>query len=162
MSAREIALSFDRIGADFNAETAKEQTLYYTRVRNLDLDMAIDTLAHMITDSVLDPSEFELERGVILEEIAASLDDPMNVLWEEFYSRHFKGSIAHAIAGTKESISAMRRDEVWEFYQKRYRPNALVVTICGDVDHEDAKKRLEDRLTQGGWNLTAWLRRLIA
>ena len=73
--AREIALEFERVGGDFNAATSREQTVYHARVRAEDLGMAIDVLADMLTGSLLDRDEFELERGVILEEIAMSEDE---------------------------------------------------------------------------------------
>ena len=90
-SAREVALEFDRVGGDFNAATSREQTVYHARVRDHDLPMAIEVLADMLTSSLIDPVEFETERGVILEEIASAGDDPIDVLWERFYATHFDG-----------------------------------------------------------------------
>ncbi|MFD2758563.1 M16 family metallopeptidase [Gulosibacter faecalis] len=152
--ARTIALEFERVGGDFNAATSREQTVYHARVRAEDLGMGIDVLSDMLTGSLLDPGEFELERGVILEEIAMSEDDPVDVLWERFYENYFGDhALARPIAGTPESIQASLRDEVWEFYRRNYRPSTLVVAIAGRVDHEAALERLEAGLRAGGWNL---------
>src|ERR687893_1084630 len=69
-TAKEIADSFDAVGGDVNAFTGKEYTCYYARVLDDDLPMALDVLADMVTNSVIDASELESERKVILEEIA--------------------------------------------------------------------------------------------
>ncbi|MGO1542956.1 MAG: M16 family metallopeptidase [Gulosibacter sp.] len=153
-SARDVALDFERVGGDFNAATSREQTVYHARVRDQDLGMAIDVLSDMITSSLLDPAEFELERGVILEEIAMAEDDPRDVLWDRFYSNFFGDHpLGRPIAGTPESILASTREEVWDFYQRYYRPERLVVSIAGRVDHDEALRRLEQGLEKGGWNL---------
>ena len=125
--ARRVALEFERVGGDFNAATSREQTVYHARVRDRDLGMAIDVLTDMLTSSLLDPAEFELERGVILEEIAMTEDDPIDVLWERFYQNFFGDHpLGRPIAGTPESINAATRDEVWEFYKRNYVPSAVV------------------------------------
>ncbi len=68
-TALEIAVSFDAVGGEHNAMTAKEYTCYYAKVRDQDLPMAVEVLADMFTSSLLDKVEFESERGVILEEL---------------------------------------------------------------------------------------------
>ncbi|MDQ1527697.1 MAG: hypothetical protein QOG18_2310, partial [Microbacteriaceae bacterium] len=73
-SALDIAVSFDSVGGEHNAMTAKEYTCYYAKVQDRDLDMAVEVLSDMLTSSVLDPVEFEIERGVILEELAMADD----------------------------------------------------------------------------------------
>ncbi len=65
----------DAVGGELNAFTAKEYTCYYARVLDEDLPLAIDVLSDMVTGSVLDPSEVDAERAVILEEIAMTEDD---------------------------------------------------------------------------------------
>src|SRR6202044_4137131 len=69
-TALEISSMMDAVGGELNAFTAKEYTCYYARVLDADLPLAIDVLSDMVTGSVLDPSEVEAERAVILEEIA--------------------------------------------------------------------------------------------
>lgn len=153
-SARDVALAFGRVGGDFNAATSREQTVYHARVRDHDLPLAIDVLADMLTSSLIEHDDFETERGVILEEIAMTDDDPIDVLWERFYATHFdEHPLGRPIAGTRESISATKRNGVVEFYRRNYRPDTLVVAIAGRVDHEAAKIRLEAGLRAGGWDL---------
>lgn len=153
-SAYELALAFDRVGGEHNAATAHEHTVYHAKVRDADLGMAIGVLCEMITSSVIDPGEFETERGVILEELAMADDDPGDVLWESFASTAYGDHpLGRPIGGTPESIRAMSRDAVWDYYRERYLPGNLVVTIAGAVDHDRAARLVEQGLARGGWQL---------
>lgn len=136
-SAHEIAIAFDRIGAEHNALTAKEYTCYYAKVRDADIDDAVAALGDMVTGSLIDPEEFENEREVILEELAMAADDPGDVAQELFFQRVFGAhSLGRPIGGTPEMIRRARRDDVFGYYTERYRPNTLVVTAAGAVDHD--------------------------
>ncbi|HEU4755480.1 MAG TPA: pitrilysin family protein, partial [Agromyces sp.] len=136
-SALDIAVSFDAVGGEHNAVTAKEYTCYYAKVQDRDLPMAVEVLADMFTSSVLDPEEFESERRVILEELAMAGDDPADVANERFFEavlgRH---PLARPIGGHPAAIDAATRDAVWEHYRANYRPRDLVVTAAGAVDHD--------------------------
>lgn len=153
-TAFEIARSFERVGGDFNASTSREETVYHARVRDHDLPLAIDVLADMMTSSVLDPADFDLERGVILEEIAMDEDDPVDTLWERFYADYFGDHpLGLPIAGTPASIESVSRDDTNDFYRRTYRPERLVVAIAGNVDHDAARDQLDAGLRRGGWDL---------
>ncbi len=135
--AYEIATSFDRIGAENNALTAKEYTCYYAKVRDVDLEGAVATLADMVTNSVIDPAEFETERGVILEELAMAADDLSDVANERFFEAVLGGHpLGRPIGGHPETIRAARRDDVMAHYLAEYDPSTLVVTAAGAVDHD--------------------------
>lgn len=64
-SALDIAVSFDAVGGEHNAMTAKEHTCYYAKVQDRDLTMAVEVLSDMFTSSLLDADEFETERGEV-------------------------------------------------------------------------------------------------
>ncbi len=82
--AMDIAEAFDAVGGEANATTGKEHTCYYARMLDADLPTAVDVIADMVTSALLDPEEFETERGVILEELAMNDDDPSDVVHEQF------------------------------------------------------------------------------
>jgi len=132
-----IATSFDRIGAEHNALTAKEYTCYYAKVRDADLDGAVTVLADMVTNSTLDTAEFENERGVILEELAMAADDLADVANERFFEAVLgEHPLGRPIGGNPETIRAAHRDDVNHHYRERYDPSTLVVTAAGAIDHD--------------------------
>ncbi|MBT1002709.1 insulinase family protein [Paenarthrobacter sp. DKR-5] len=153
-TALEIASAFDEVGGESNAATAKESTCYYARVLDTDLPMAIDVIADMVTSAVLDPDELEQERDVILEEIAMDSDDPTDVAHEKFVAAVLgEHPLGRPIGGTPDAIRAVSRDSVWAHYQRYYRPDELVITAAGGLDHDEVCAQVLDALRGAGWQM---------
>ncbi|WP_066286002.1 M16 family metallopeptidase [Arthrobacter sp. B6] len=153
-TALEIASAFDEVGGESNAATAKESTCYFARVLDTDLPMAIDVIADMITGAVLDPAEMEQERDVILEEIAMDSDDPTDVAHENFVAAVLgTHPLGRPIGGTPAAIRAVARDSVWEHYRRYYRPDELVITAAGGLEHDVVCGLVVDALHAAGWSL---------
>jgi len=154
-SALDIAVSFDAVGGEHNAVTAKEYTCYYAKVQDRDLPMAVEVLSDMITSSVIDPEEFETERGVILEELAMADDDPSDVVSERFFEAVLGDNpLGRPIGGSPETIEAATRDRVWAHYRENYRAQDLVITVAGAVDHDELVAGVERALIAAGWDLS--------
>ncbi|MFC8193767.1 M16 family metallopeptidase, partial [Cellulomonas sp. NPDC057328] len=153
-TAMDIAEAFDAVGGEANAATGKEHTCYYARVLDADVPMAVDVIADMVTSARLDADELETERGVILEELAMNDDDPSDVAHEQFATAVFGDTpLGRPIGGTPHTIRSVPRDAVWEHYREHYRPETLVVTAAGGVDHDALCAQVLDALTAGGWTL---------
>jgi predicted Zn-dependent peptidase len=153
-TALDIAIAFDSVGGEHNALTAKEHTCYYARVRDHDLAMAVDVIADMLTSSLLDPVEFENERGVILEELAMADDDPADVTSERFFEAVLgEHPLGRPIGGSPETITAVSRDAVWNHYRANYRAQDLVITVAGAVDHDELVAGVTSALGKAGWDL---------
>ena len=151
----DIAEAFDAVGGEANATTGKEYTCYYARMLDADLPTAVDVIADMVTSALLDPEEFETERGVILEELAMNDDDPSDVVHEEFAAAVFGDhALGRPIGGTPDTIRAVPRDAVWEHYRRTYAPHELVVTAAGAVDHDALCAQVLDGVPRGrAWSL---------
>ena len=154
-SALDIAVSFDAVGGEHNAMTAKEYTCYYAKVQDRDLAMAVEVLSDMLTSSLLDPTEFENERSVILEELAMADDDPSDVTSERFFEAVLgEHPLGRPIGGSPETIQAAARDSVWNHYRANYRAKDLVITVAGAVDHDILVAGVQKTLTDAGWDLS--------
>lgn len=152
-SALDIASAFDAVGGDANAATAKEYTCYYARVLDTDAAMATEVILDMVTSAVIDADEFEIERGVILEELAMSQDDPTEVVAEAFSGEVFGNHpLGRPIGGTPQTITDVPREAVWEHYQTRYCPSTLVISAAGGVDHHQLVELVRTGLARGGWD----------
>ncbi|MER5319771.1 M16 family metallopeptidase [Streptosporangium roseum] len=135
--ALEISAAIEGIGGEINAFTAKEYTCYYARVLDEDLRVAIDVLADVVTSSLITPEDVEAERGVILEEIAMHDDDPSDMVHEQFSAEMYGDTpIGRPILGTVDSINAASRDRIAEYYRRYYLPTHTVVSVAGNVTHE--------------------------
>lgn len=152
-SALDIAVAFDSVGGASNASTGKEHTSYYARVQDKAIPVAVQVIADMLTSSVIDPVEFENERTVILEELAMNDDDPQDVAHEKFFEAVLGShELGRPIGGTPETIKAVSRDAVWQHYQNNYRPEDLVITAAGGVDHDALLALVDENLEIAGWD----------
>ena len=153
-SALDIAEAFDRVGGESNALTGKEYTCYYARTIDTDLPLAVDVILDMVTCATLEQADFDMERGVILEELAMAEDDPGDVAHERFTEAVLAGHpLGRPIGGTPDIIRSVTRDAVVEHYQQHYGPAGLIVTAAGNVHHETVCALVADALTAGGWDL---------
>jgi predicted Zn-dependent peptidase len=131
-----IAAEIDAVGGELNAFTAKEYTCYYARVLDDDLPLAIDVICDMVTASLIAARDVDSERGVILEEIAMHDDDPGDAVHDTFAQAVWPTSpLGRPVLGSTESISAMSRSAIAGYYRRRYRPESLVITAAGNLEH---------------------------
>ncbi|TAL21432.1 MAG: insulinase family protein, partial [Frankiales bacterium] len=116
--ALEISSLLDAVGGEMNAFTAKEYTCYYARVLDEDLALAVDVMADLVTDSLVTPDDVEVERGVILEEIAMHDDDPGDVVHDTFAAALWGDSpLGRNVIGSVESIQGLTRAQIDRFYR---------------------------------------------
>ncbi|MCE7080031.1 insulinase family protein [Streptomyces sp. ST2-7A] len=150
-TALDISAALDAVGGEMNAFTAKEYTCYYARVLDRDLPLAVDVLCDMLTDSVITPEEVDAERGVILEEIAMTEDDPDDCVHDLFaHTRLGDSPLGRPVLGTVETVTALDRDRVARFYRRHYTPDRLVVTAAGNLDHTAVVRRVRAAFERSG------------
>jgi predicted Zn-dependent peptidase len=134
--ALEISAALDEVGGELNAFTAKEYTCFYARVLDVDVPIAVDVICDMVTSSVLSTGEVENERSVILEEIAMHEDDPGDAVHDAFASLVWPSdALGRPVLGSVSSIESISRNAIAGYYRRRYRPEQLVITAAGNVDH---------------------------
>lgn len=150
-SAKDIVQEIENIGGQINAYTSKETTCYYLKALNTQMDLCLDVLSDMILNSKFDEEEIEKEKGVIIEEINMSEDNPEDVL-DEIHSKAIFGSnsLSYPILGTIDGIKTFTRDKIKKYIKEHYTPYNSVISICGKFDKDDLKKKLENYF--GEWN----------
>jgi len=136
----EIYAATDRIGAYNNATTRQEYTHYMMVVPLQRLAKALDIQADMLLHSTLPPEKFEKERGIVLEELSKDKDDPdyrlERALGELLYGP--ASAFARPVLGTEETIAALPRPTVVEYYKRQYVPSNMRLVLMGDFDHDEA------------------------
>lgn len=148
--AKSIAVAIDAVGGEMNAFTANEHTAYYGRVPATEAYLGLDLLLDVVDRPALRAEEFEAEREVILEELAAADDDPDDVATVRLFESLFPGHpLGREVLGTQESIGSLTRDDVAAFFSTWYQPPNLVVAAAGAIDHdalvEEVERRFGDR-----------------
>ncbi|WP_298724153.1 pitrilysin family protein [uncultured Ferrovibrio sp.] len=136
-SALAIAEEIEAVGGHLNAFTSREQTAYYARVMEGDIDLALDILADILQHSVFDPAELERERGVIIQEIGQSEDTPDDIIFDHLQETAFpEQALGRSILGTVERVSNMKREDLQGFLDRFYHAPNLVLVAAGAVDHD--------------------------
>ena len=148
-TALEISSSIESVGGEMNAFTSKEYTCFYARVIDTDLPMAIDVVSDLITSSVVTALDVDAERKVVLEEIAMRDDDPSDLVHDLFSDTYYGDTpIGRPILGTIDSINAMSRNTVFNYYKKKYLPQDLVVAVAGNIKHKRVVAMVEQALSR--------------
>ncbi len=146
-TAHNIADEIEGRGGMLNAFTDKERTCYYCRVLAEDTAHSLDVLTDMVTNSLIDGEELQREKGVVLEEIKRSEDEPS----DQVHDLHLEGmwpdhQLGRPVIGTKELVSSFQREHLVSYIDRRYRGSTLVVSAAGKVDHDEVVRAVEDRL----------------
>ncbi len=94
----------------------------------------LDRLADMMRPALRE-DDFQTEKKVILEEIALYQDRPHYRLFEKLMAEHFGGHpLSHSVLGTGESIQALKREDMLEYFNRRYSPGNVTLVATGNLD----------------------------
>ncbi|MDQ3403725.1 MAG: insulinase family protein, partial [Actinomycetota bacterium] len=150
-TAAQIAEEIDAVGGELNAFTAKEHTCYYAHVLDEDLPLAVDLVADVVFDALCTAADVEIERGVVLEEIAMRDDDPEDLLHDAFCSALMPDhALGRPVLGSEQSINGMTRTALNGFYRRRYTLPKMVLAVAGNTTHREVlslvRKALRGRL----------------
>ncbi len=133
-SAEAINLEFDAIGANYNAYTSDERTVYYGAVLPERGAALVDLLTDMMRPALRE-DDFTLEKNVILEEIAMYEDRPSFKVFEEGNERFYQGHpLGQSVLGSPESIRALRQEQMLTYFRARYAADNLFLTVAGNYD----------------------------
>ncbi|MEM8631990.1 MAG: pitrilysin family protein [Pseudomonadota bacterium] len=153
-SALQIAEVIEDVGGYINAYTSRETTAYYARVLGADVPLALDVIADILRNPAFDPSEIEVERHVILQEIGQVNDTPDDIIFDWLQEAAYPGQpLGRTILGPAERVSAFERTDLAGFVQDNYGPGQMILAAAGAVDHdrivEDAERLFGDMPAQG-------------
>ena len=136
-SALQIAEAIENVGGYINAYTSREVTAYYARILKDDVALALDVMSDIVLNPVFDPNEIEVERGVILQEIGQALDTPDDVIFDWLQERAYPDQpIGRTILGEVERVRSFGREDLSAFVSEHYRPENMVLSATGAVDHD--------------------------
>lgn len=156
ISAEDLNRRFDDLAARNNAFTSAEMTCFYASVLPERFDDVVLLLAKMMRPA-LRQSDFDTEKGVILEEIAMYKDNPFWVLLEASMERHFGAHpLSHRVLGTSETIAALQRDQMMEYFRSRYSADNTTLAAAGRIDF--AKLVALAERACGAWERTGAVR----
>jgi predicted Zn-dependent peptidase len=143
-TSREISQDIERVGGTINGGTDKEITIYWCKVASPHFSIALDVLSDLLLHSRFDSNDIEKERKVIVEEINMNLDIPqqkVNMLIDELLWP--KQPLGRDITGYKDTVSSLAREQLLNYLTRRYMANNAVLSIAGNVQHDEAMTQIE-------------------
>ena len=158
-TAKDVAEAIDGVGGVLNGGTDREYTVYYIKVARPHMDLALDVLFQLVRHPLMDPSEMEKERQVILEELAMVADSPPqlvdllldSLMWPD-------NPLGRDVAGTNDSVKGIDREMVLNYLEQQYVPNNILISVAGNIEHDEVVAAIESAL--GDWKPgkpAAWL-----
>lgn len=136
LSALEVNEAFDRTGAQFNAFTSEENTVYYAAVLPEYLIEVTELWTQLMRPALRD-EDFNIEKNVIKEEIAMYKDLPSFDVMERCRILHFDGHpCGNSVLGSEESIENLTAEQMRGYFAGRYAPNNIVLACAGNFDWE--------------------------
>ncbi len=143
-SAQEIAEAFDELGGELNAATSRETTVLYARVTDERMEAALDVMADMVYRPTF--TDVDLEREVVLEEIAMVDDTPHDLVHDIAAEAVFGGHpLGRPVIGSAEVISSVSRRALSSFHRRAYAGERIVLAAAGNLRHERLVELLESR-----------------
>jgi predicted Zn-dependent peptidase len=137
-SAEEVNLFFDEIGARYNAFTSDENTVYHGAVLPERQGDLLDLYGDLMRPA-LRQEDFDMEKNVILEEIARAYDSPATILYYLTRRLYYGDNpLSNPTLGSVETIRALERDQMRRYMESRYAPNNIKLVLSGNYDWEAA------------------------
>ncbi len=136
-SAFDISAQMEDVGAHLNAYTTREVTAYHAKVLRQDAALAADILCDMLQNAQLDIGELEKERGVIIQEIGQSMDQPDDIIFDHVQSVSYPDSgLGRPILGTVDLIKNMPRQAMLDYIGTNYAAPQIVFAAAGAINHD--------------------------
>lgn len=129
----QIKEELERYGADLNAYTSEERTVYWTKISSKFADRADEVLKDMVQNSIIPEEEVNKERDVIIQEVKMYSDNPTYHVYELANQavRDPESNLYLPIAGTIETVKNLTQEDIYRHYQTHYK-NVQKVSV-GDT-----------------------------
>ena len=140
----EISDVIDYLGANVNAHTTKEETVFYINALTQFLGKSVDILFDIVTNSMIDERELEKEKDVIVEEIKMYKDSPDDLVFEMNYADSINGQYGKPIIGTEASVKGFTADKIRKYYKERYTKDNILIVVSGNFDKEEILQKIDE------------------
>jgi len=143
-SQMDISRELDGLGAQYNAFTSNEYTSYYAKAKNEVAPKILEIVSDLYLNPIFKPEEIEKEKGVIIEEINMYEDLPNRKVQELFMETVYGDQPAGwSIAGTKDIVRRLKKDDFIEYRKKHYLPQSTIVALSGGFSKKDVIKNIK-------------------
>lgn len=147
-TSEEIMLKLDSIGAQYNAMTSYEYTIYYISGDPNDINIILDILIDLYLNPIYPESDIKNERNVVLEELRMTEDKNHRVISDKISYNLYKNiddGLARPIIGYKETIEKLNREDIIKYRDKHYNISKCLLCISGNFIKKDIKNIIKNK-----------------
>ena len=162
--AYHILSRLEDVGGELNAYTTKEETAIHASFLKEDYERAIELISDITFNSVFPEKEIEKEKDVVIEEINSYLDNPSELIFDDFEELIFSNQpIGRNILGTPDSVKSFSQNKIYDFLSNNYSTRQMVFCSVGNISDEKIlklfKTHFENIVTEKGVERTnkTWL-----
>lgn len=135
---QQISSEIEGVGGVLNAATSREGTSYWFKAPSSHFAPGFDVIADIVRNSVIDQTELDKERSVILEEIRSIQDSPEELVHDVIDEVVWGDQpVGRSIAGSEETVSGIDRAAMVDYWRRNYEPSRLVIAAGGDIQHDE-------------------------
>ncbi len=135
-SGEALQAAFAELGGQLNGRTLLDHTVYTATVLREDVSAALGLFAEMLTEPAFDPDDLELEKHIVEEENCRGCYNC--TLNEAFWGTAFPDQNLHEpVIGYEDTVKALGREDMQAFHRQFYVGRNMVISVCGDLRHED-------------------------
>jgi processing peptidase subunit beta len=146
---RELEEEIENIGGHLNAYTSREQTTYYAKVMEKDVNKALDILADILQNSKFEESRIMREKDVILREMEEVEGQTEEVIFDHLHATAFQYTpLGRTILGPAQNIKAMSKDHLQNYIRSHYTAPRMVIVASGAVKHEEFVEEVKKQFTK--------------
>ncbi|MEO7655303.1 MAG: pitrilysin family protein [Sphingomicrobium sp.] len=135
-SGRAISEAIEDVGGDLNASTDRESTAFHASLLAPDLALGVELIANLVRRPHFEPRHLELEKKVVLQELAEARETPGDIVFDQLQDAAFPAQpIGRSVLGHEDSIAAITVDDLDSWREQQYRPGGLVLVAAGKLEH---------------------------
>ena len=137
-SAREISELIEDVGGDLNASTDRELTAFYASLLAPDLGLGVRLLADLVRRPHFEPRHLELEKKVVLQELAEARDTGSDIVFDHLQEAAFPDQpLGRSVLGQETTIRGISVEDLGQWLTTQYAPARLVLVAAGKLDHAE-------------------------
>lgn len=148
LDARALAARFEAMGGQINAHTGKELTAFHGLVPNAEAPALVQLFSSMLCTPRFTDQDVEIERDVVLQEIAMVKDNPEEVLEEDLAKALWPGHpMAWPILGDPQILAALDAETLHRYLRNLLCGARIWVVAAGGIDHTELERACADLVT---------------
>jgi predicted Zn-dependent peptidase len=150
ITSEQLMLKLDMIGAQYNAMTGHEFTLYYISGNPTDIELILQIVIDLYLNPIFPETDIEKERNVVLEELRMNKDNNSRQLSHKIFNEIFKNakdnliSLSRPVIGFKDTIEKLTRTDIIDYRNKHYKSSNCLLCISGNFNIDNTIKLVEN------------------